>query len=341
MEMATVMIRPDLRTAGGETNDIMLDDQFVGTLTLVYRESDRISGSIQLEEESLNDVDKVHVLKFVQRYIQGLIDATQAEECYVVVTHSVYEDIISTSTWEDQNVFEDVTDNIIELESSDYDDLETTGAEIERPCSFFELVMVGESQYAAEYHIHDEDGYFIAEAYCEIQDNDVIGSVDWMFHPLDDEMEGVANLLVANFEDDEIDSYIIDMLFEGEIVDIIELTNEALFDDLDENAALDNELDDLDDDYIIEMVRDDGDALTYEIYQRSYGVLPIGTATVDLTNQLITGFIDLRKSGGTDDRLHIAKRLMDEIDKEKDCDHLGVTMMCGNEFIEELIIDSE
>lgn len=338
-----ILIRPDLRTAGGETNDIMLDDQYVGTLTLVYREFDRISGSVQLEEESLDDMDKKHVLRVVQHYVQGLIDATQAEECDVIVTYSSYEDMISTSTWEDENEYEDVLgEDEFEFEFDSADDEyeldDSIEDEINRPCSFFELVTVGQSEQAIEYHIYDEDGYFIAEAFCEIHDDEVTSSVDWMFDPLDDEIEGVANLLVADFEDDEIDVFVIDMLFEGEIIETIELTNDVLFDSYEDDDVFDQTMND---DYVIELVRDDGDALTYEIYQRSYGILPIGTATVDLASQQITGFIDFRNTSDADDRLFIAKKLMDEIDKEKDCNHLGITMMHGNEVIEEVILESE
>ncbi|TCZ74288.1 hypothetical protein E0485_20125 [Paenibacillus albiflavus] len=346
--MAAIMIRPDLRTAGGESNDILLNEQYVGTLTLVYRESDRIAGSIQLEEESLSDLDKMRVMKVVHRYIQGLIDATRAEECHVVVTYSAYDDIISTSSWEDEDMFEErileACDDEFEIESAlhvnDLDDEIEDEIEIEiiRPCTYFELVEVGHDRNAIEYHIHDEDGYFIAEAFCEIHDNEVTGSVDWMFNPLEEEIEGIANLLTADMEDDGIHMFVIDMIYEGEIIDTIEMTNEVLLDAADHQDEIDLIPDD---DYTIELIRDDDDALTYVIYQNTYRSRSIGTATIDLSDYPITGFINFRKPHhDADTRLRIGKQLMDEIDKEQDCNHLNLTMMCGDEVMEELLLES-
>jgi len=334
VELAAIMIRPDLRTAGGESNDILLNEQYVGTLTLVYRESDRIAGSIQLEEESLSDLDKMRVMKVVQRYIQGLIDATQAEECHVVVTYSDYDDIISTSSWEDEDMFEERIQEA--LDDGIEDEIEI---EINRPCTYFELVEVGHDRNAIEYHIHDEDGYFIAEAFCEIHDNEVTGSVDWMFNPLEEEIEGVANLLTTDMEDDGIDTFVIDMIYEGEIIDTIEMTNEVLLDAADHQDEINLTSDD---DYTIELVRDDDDALTYVIYQNPYRSRTIGTATIDLSDYPITGFINFRKPHhDAAARLRICKQLMDEIDKEHDCNHLNLTMMCGDEVMEELILESD
>ena len=73
--VADIMLRPDLKTAGGEVCDIMYNGEFVGTLTLVYRESDRLKGSIHLEQQSITIVDKQKVYEFVQSYIQNVIDA--------------------------------------------------------------------------------------------------------------------------------------------------------------------------------------------------------------------------------------------------------------------------
>jgi len=328
--MATILLRPDLRTAGGESNDILLDGRFVGTVTLVYRESQRIAGAVQLDDETLYEDEKQDVIEYVGLYIQGLIDAIGAEECDVVVTHSEYEDFISTSEQDDEDIVYDMDD--------DWDD--EAAMPMDRPCDYFELMVVGESEDAVEYHIYDEDGYFIAEAFMDLSDTEARGVVDWMFEPLEEEIDGVANLIAADFEEDEYDSFVLEMRFEDELIQTIEMSHEDFIGDtVDEDELLMDEADE--NDYKVEMVRDDGDTLTYEIYQMSFGGLPIGTATIDLGSRQITGFVDFRNPGDAQDRLHIARKLMTEVDKEKDCDRFNLTMMYENEVIEEILMESE
>ncbi|MCR8643912.1 hypothetical protein NV379_14750 [Paenibacillus sp. N1-5-1-14] len=324
--MAGFILRPDLRTAGGEVSDIVWEDQFVGTLSLVYRESDRISGALQLEEGSLSDEDKEEVLEHVEEYVQGLIDALGVDACDVIVTHSSYERVISTSDEQEIEMYE--------VEEDDEEEF----LEFDRPCSFFELVQIAISHGAAEYEIHNEDGQVMADVFCEIQGQAVYGTVDWVFDPMEDEIEGAADLIAAEFEETAIDSFVLDMVYDGEIVDTVELLHEALL-DYSEQDILDAELEH--NEYHIEMVRDDDDSVTYEIYNMSYGAMPIGSATVDLSRQQITGFIDFRSTNEVDDRVQIAKLLMDEVDKERDCDHINVTMLCNNEVIDELFLETE
>ncbi|WP_442601348.1 hypothetical protein [Paenibacillus sp. KN14-4R] len=324
--MAGFILRPDLRTAGGEVSDIVWEDQFVGTLSLVYRESDRISGALQLEEGSLSDSEKDEVLAHIEEYVQGLIDALGVNECDVIVTHSSYERVISTSDESDLEMFD--------MEEDDEEEF----LDIERPCTFFELVLIAISHGKAEYYIYNEDKQVMAEVFCEIHGQDVFGTIDWLFDPMEDEMEGAADLIAAEFEDSAIDSFVLDMCYDGEIVDTVELLHEALLEYSDQDI-LDAEMDM--NEYHIELVRDDGDTVTYEIYNMSYGALPIGSATVDLSHQQITGFIDFRSTNELDDRVQIAKILMDEVDKERDCDHFNVTMLCNNELIDELFLEAE
>ncbi|MDF2961567.1 MAG: hypothetical protein K0S39_3302 [Paenibacillus sp.] len=363
--MTDVLLRPDLKTTGGEVCDILWNDQFIGTMTLVYREADRISGAIQLEEESLPRNAKQRVITFLQQHIQSQIDALGVHSCDVMVTYSKYDQIIATNAadsdlynveedhdfdvdWAENERFEDEDP----LEQNEYVMSEYTDSPSIRNAwkndnpayGYYELMLVAESRNKAEYHIYDEQQDLAAEAAVRITGREVSGAVTWMHDPNDDEIEAVADLLVSDFDEDEVDTFVLHMKWNQEIIETIELTHEDLFDeDGDGNGNLLSAEDEdwKEEDYTIVLARDDGDTLTYEIYQQSYGGLPIGTATVDISERQLTGFIDFREPGNSDDREYIATLLMKELDKEKDFESFNVTMLYQNKPFEELMFETE
>ncbi|OXM84101.1 hypothetical protein [Paenibacillus rigui] len=369
--MTEVVIRPDLKTAGGEVNDILWNNRFIGTMTLVYRETDRISGAIQLEQTTLPPNAKQRVTSELQLYVQSLIDAMSIETCDVLVTYSEYDHIIATDTWDAS--YEDVEEDY----DYDYDGSDSDRLEDEKPAEYgeyrmihlegepietddvllseedapfsgvgranrHELVIVAETRNTVEYHIYDEMMELLAEAELYIEDREVSGTVTWLLEPDEEELEEVADLLVSDFDKDEIDAFVIHMEWDHEIIETIELTHGDL---LDEDDALLFEEDEgqpfIRDDYTVVLARDDGEMLTYEIYQSSYGGLPIGTATVDISERQITGFIDFREPGNSDDREYIATLLMEELDKEKEYESFNVTMLFRNQPFEELFFESD
>ncbi|SFL27652.1 hypothetical protein SAMN03159341_104394 [Paenibacillus sp. 1_12] len=86
--MTDVWLRTDLKTAGGEVNDIMWNHQCIGVMTLVYREADRITGAVQLEQEVLPEHAREQVFTFVQAHIESLTYALGARTCEVTVSYS-------------------------------------------------------------------------------------------------------------------------------------------------------------------------------------------------------------------------------------------------------------
>jgi hypothetical protein len=340
--MNGLMLRPDLKTAGGEVSDIIFNDEFVGTLTLVYRESDRLSGSIQLEGESLSASDKQETIEFLQNYVQHLVDALQVSTCEVIVTHSAYEQLIVTNEmdddeahfhWErDDSRFEDIDSEY--KEDMDMMDQQSDGLD-------YELVIVSEKRNTVEYHIYGPDRELIAEADVHILGTDVTGNVDWKSYPVDEEMELASELIVSDFNEDEVDSYFLTMTHQGEVIETYDLLHNDLYEDVDEAESPIQSTDPDRDDYTIILARDDDDTLTYEIYQQSHGGLPIGTATVDISQRQITGFIDFRDIGSSDDRELIATLLLEELDKEKEFDSVNISMLHKNHLIDELLFETE
>ncbi|MDD9265638.1 hypothetical protein ACFPES_01195 [Paenibacillus sp. GCM10023248] len=356
-----MMLRPDLKTAGGEVCDMMYNGEFVGTLTLVYRESDRLRGSIHLERQSATQVDVEQVYEFVQSYIQDVIDALGIGECEVIVSSGDYDFVIATDhALEKGMVLEDEHEDesyYLDDDDADYEwvnDDETRFNDIDEaagPESMhmvdqrvhqlgYELVNVGEFRNLVEYHVYDQDSELVAEVTTHIYGSDVVGEITWQFDPFDEEMDAVTELVVADFDEDETDSFIFNMMYNGETIDTVELTHIDLL-DLVDDMEVDTFAPLNPDDYTISLARDDGDTLTYEIYQQSNGSLPIGTATVDISSRQLTGFIDFREPGDSDDRELIATLLLEELDKEKEYETFNVSMLYRNKLIDEIWFETE
>ncbi|MDQ0897287.1 MULTISPECIES: hypothetical protein [unclassified Paenibacillus] len=356
--MADIMLRPDLKTAGGEVCDIMYNGKFVGTLTLVYRESDRLKGSIHLEQQSITTMDKQKVYEFVQSYIQNVIDALAIEECEVLVSYSDYDFVIASDHALEPTMLEEDSHSYTRHEHDDevdyewvrdetrFDDIDSENAPDQMEMirerknqQGYELVIVGESRNRVDYHVYDNDSELIAEITLHMYGTDVIGDISWRFDPFDEEMDRVSELIVEDFNEDETDTFIFNMIYNGETVDTVELTHIDLLDlvdDIEEDTMpLSPE------DYTINLARDDGDTLTYEIYQQSYGGLPIGTATVDISSRQLTGFIDFREPGDSDDRELIATLLLEELDKEKEYETFNVSMLYRNKLIDEIWFETD
>jgi hypothetical protein len=317
-------LRPDLKTSGGETHDIVYNDRYVGMMTLVYRENDRLTGAVLLEAEELDEREKDIVLNRVQRHVEQAAEALNAADCDVVVTYAPYERIIVKRDddldvdWvEDEGEFNDIDPNQRE--------------EIE-----MDLVVVHEERGRVEYHVYNEGQELAAEAIITVRGGEAYGTVQWVYEPANDDLDTVTELIVDDFEGHEIETFSLAMMVGDVCIDTVDLRRNDLLQEEDELEQTGNR-----DDYSVVLVRDDKDVLTYEIYQQSRGGLPIGTATVDISHRQLTGFIDFRETGGIDDRELIAMLLMEELDKEKDYDSFNVSMMVKNRLVDEILFESE
>lgn len=353
--MAAITYRPDLKTAGGEVTELLLDGTFVGAMTLVYREGRRLSGSIQLDSESLSAVSENLALRAAKDYVRQLADALQVRECEVIVTCSAYEHLLSSESGEEDPYgrydpirFHDDED----LEVTDIDPDEIDTMEMEMAVSRFgnmdwELVIIGETRNRVEYHLYDRDGDLLAESTVRLFGADAVGEIEWKVEPSDEAVEHLADLIVSDFNPDEVDTFVLNMKFDDRIVETIELTHEDL---LDEHGWLaDRELEtdpvrpepDRGSNYSVILVRDDGDTLTYDLYDQSQGGLPVGQATVDTSSCELTGFIDFRHPESPEDRELIGMLLMRELDKERECRSLNLTMLVNNKRIDEIWFGTE
>lgn len=367
--MSDLILRPDLKTAGGEVSDILLGERFVGTLLLVHRELDRICGSVQLEKESLSPTEKKRVIRFVTNYVQSLIHALKVEQCDVLVTYSPFDHVIATedvhrdlddlATGEqhiepeviwvhdddsvgDWDVYDQGSIHMAQDRSREGGRAGEIGGDVPEPLgqAYYELVSTKESPGKLEYHVYGDDREWIAEVFLRVVGPDVFGDIHWMHNPSEDEIEHVTDLIVSDFNPDEIDTFTFDHRHEGKIVETVELTHEDLL-DADNRAPVRGIADELEE-YTVVLARDDGDMLTYEIYRQNEGGLPIGTATVDISRKQLSGFIDFRMAvERPGDRENIATLIMRELDKEKDYDTISFTMLHQNKPIDEIVFENE
>ena len=341
--MRNIEIRPNMRTAGGEAGDILMNGRFTGTLLLVYREGDRVTGSVQLERESLSLADKPHVIRYVQNYIQAFNHAVNAEASDVMITYSSYDRVVMTSA-EDEADWMMEGDGEDEAEWSyavDEDDQDLILMNTEWTHDDYELVLLSETAGSVHYRIyHNANNREAAEARLRFDEADISGDVEWQYEPNEDEIEAITRLLVSDFDEDTVDTFVLRHLHRGMLVETIELTHEALLDDDDRHGS---EFGGAPSDrYSATLARDDGDVLTYEIYEHASGALPIGIATVDMQQSRLSGFIDFRERGKAEEAGAIAEVLMRELDKEKDdYDGLSLSLMYKNQFLDEFVIENE
>ncbi|MFB9328569.1 hypothetical protein ACFFSY_21760 [Paenibacillus aurantiacus] len=349
--MRQIMLRPDLKTAGGEVSDILLDGRYVGTLTIVYREGDRAAGSAQLDEGVLPKSDKKEVIAFLQQYVQMFSNAVLAEHCDVLITYSGYDRIVSFkdgletdlengyTSFTDEIPTDDEDEEADEYEDGDEDEeFEYEWQSSDEDVSF-ELVVIEEDEESAEYHVYDDNDSRVAKIYLGIEEGQVNGDVNWKYEPDEDAVSFITELVIRDFDDKQIHSFQLRHLHKGTVIQTAEMTSEDEDEDEDENPFGWQAPDDL---YEVVLVRDDGDALTYEIYDpEEDGSHPIGTATVDIHQRRLSGYIDFRDLIQVENAAEIAAILMRELDKERDYDGLNLSLMHRNEHIDDIVIDNE
>ncbi|TYP79493.1 hypothetical protein [Paenibacillus methanolicus] len=347
--MRQIMLRPDLRTAGGEVSDILLDGRYVGTLTIVYREGDRAAGSAQLDEGVLPKSDKKEVIAFLQQYVQMFSNAVLAEHCDVLITYSGYDRIVSFKDGLETdlaNGYSSFTDEFpTDEQDFDADDDEDDDEELEYEWQSsdedvsFELVVIEEDEESAEYHVYDDNDSRVAKIYLGIEEGQVSGDVNWKYEPDEDAVSFITELIIRDFDDKQMHGFQLRHLHKGTVIQTAEMTPDDADSDEDEDAFSWQAADDL---FEVVLVRDDGDALTYEIYDpEEDGNHPIGTATVDIHQRRLSGYIDFRDLIQVENAAEIAAILMRELDKERDYDGLNLSLMHRNEHLDDIVIDNE
>ena len=310
--MKRVMIRPDLRTAGGEVCDILCGDRYAGTLTLVYREGKRMNGAVLLEEDKVKACGQEAVLEAIHQYVESLIEALHVAECEVIVSIGELDRVIAT----EQNVG---TVQRIITEPNE---------KRKKRRSRYELVVIGdEGDETMEYHIYEGSRKWIAEAILHCKNNKIRGEVIWRSHyPDKEEIAEVTDLIIDHLDTEEVEKISLDIKYGDESVETMEIMH----------GQPPYKVGKIKNPYKITLVRDDGDVLTYDIFRSGNDRTHISRASIDITTSDVTGSVEMFEKSDEDDREEIATLLLLELEKERDYDTVNLSFMYKNEPIDEI-----
>lgn len=126
--MGQITLRPELMTTGGQAASIMLNDGYVGSFTAVYRENDTLFGLVQLDRETLKKDEKEQVSRFIQDYVQDMVESLNVDQCTVLLTYSQLEQVLSMGEELEGEILVDVVEDddynlVIEWVREDVDTL--------------------------------------------------------------------------------------------------------------------------------------------------------------------------------------------------------------------------
>lgn len=350
MELKVELI-PDLRTSGGEVQDIMVGGQYMGSLLLVFREGDRVSGSLQIEQNSLPDETEQYIVEQVHEYIRSLADAVSAAEYEVLVScgtlYSVLQKpesqtdmFIQSSRSEDsyshdgQNERAGVNEvHIIpgsQAESFTYED----------PEHLLEMELVSAGRSISTYVFNDANGQELAEASLKQYGADVQGEIHWYDEPAENYQDAAAELLVRELDEEIIDTITIRMWHQGQEMESAEWVHRDFADEDEIESEEDlKEIEAAEEACYVMLVRKDREFRVYELFLQERGGLPVGTATIDTSEADLSGYIDYQVPGTSVQRKSLVEVLMRELDKELEFDTLHLTMLYRNQIIDEAKIE--
>ena len=213
-----------------------------------------------------------------------------------------------------------------------------------------ELSIVGESRNKVEYQLLDKNHEIMAEVLVHIDRGDVIGDIFWHYEPSEEEIDEVAHILVADFDSDLVDSFILTMFYNDEELVTFELTHDDLFEDEEEEEYDLSEMDegmyvDIRGDETVslyfELIRDDVDSLTFNIYEEEPKRQKLGTVTIDLGGDEPSAIVDFMNPRDQHLREQIAYHLIDEVDKEIEYSTFTITMQYQDEVVDEYVFNVE
>ncbi|MCW3792350.1 hypothetical protein OM416_12200 [Paenibacillus sp. LS1] len=336
----------DLRTSGGEVQDVMVNGQYAGSLFLVYREGDRLSGSLQIEQESLPDDTEERIVEKVHAYVRSLADALEAAYYEVLVScgslHSVLHKPESETAWSSEDMVHD-KERYDDIDSSEVKVIPGSQAEsftYEDRDHVLEMEMVSAGRSISTYIFNDVDGQELAEASLKQYGADAQGEIHWYDEPEENQLEAAAELLVRELDEDIIDTITIRMWHQGNELEAIEWIHRDFSEELEDTNESDmDELEAAEEACYVMLKRKDREFRVYELFLQERGGLPVGTATIDTSQSDLTGYIDYDVPGTSIQRKSLVEVLMQELDKEMEFDTLHLTMLYRNQIIDEARID--
>ncbi|RAJ01266.1 hypothetical protein DET54_102756 [Paenibacillus pabuli] len=350
MELKVELI-PDLRTSGGEVQDIMVDGQYVGSLLLVFREGDRVSGSLQMEQDSLPAEAEQYIVEQVHEYIRSLADAVSAAEYEVLVScgtlysvlqkpESQMDVFIQSSRSEDRYSHDGKRDRAGVNEVRVIPGSQGESFTYEDPEHLLEMELVSAGRSISTYVFNDANGQELAEASLRQYGADVQGEIHWYDEPAESYQDAAAELLVRELDEEIIDTITIRMWHQGQELESAEWVHRDFADEVELESEEDpDEIEAAQEACYVMLVRKDREFRVYELFLQERGGLPVGTATIDTSQADLSGYMDYQVPGTSAQRKSLVEVLMRELDKELEFDTLHLTMLYRNQIIDEAKIE--
>jgi hypothetical protein len=235
--MRQVVLKPELRTPGGETVSVYLNNEWAGDVYLVYREGDVLTGTIQLDTKTVSEEELEFVTEEVRTYIEHLNAALGVEDSSVVMMYgdisSVIEmapfEVVSVETMQedeeidayeenfefvDEDLDDEYDDEDCEDDVMEFDDL-GLGSDIEfaddddeddeyyvhdlDEDEEYHLSVVYRNGEHTKYHLHDDDHRTLGMVSVDEIGDNVSGRVEFWSRPDEDEANEVAKMLARTF----------------------------------------------------------------------------------------------------------------------------------------------
>lgn len=343
-----IRLRPDLRTANGEVQDILIEDRYAGTLILVFREGHRLAGSVQLDAKSVPPKTKEEILIYVKQYLLQYCDAVDAEHIDILLTWGEVESFLEDEDGYEEDTLPPASESIIP-EPSPLFLYEDESGEMQ-----IELISAG--RFVSSFELQNGKGQTIAHAVLKQYGTDIQGEVDWLKEPLEEELESAEELLVAEVDDGEIDTITIEMKYKDNMITILELvrqdhasyiaSDEADGPDWDEDGVelqsiLEQGEEEAEESCYVRMIRHDHEIVSYDLFLQEHGGLPVASATVDISEAAVSGYIDFYIEPSEEQRHDLVLVLSKEVEKEIDLKQLHITMLYRNVVIDEMLLTSD
>ncbi|PWW33154.1 MULTISPECIES: hypothetical protein [Paenibacillus] len=350
MELKVKLI-PDLRTSGGEVQDIMVDGQYAGSLLLVFREGDRVSGSLQMEQDSLPAETEQYIVEQVHDYIRSLADAVSAAEYEVLVScgtlysvlqkpESQMDVFIQSSRSEDRYSHDGKSDRAGVNEVHVIPGSQAESFTYEDPEHLLEMELVSAGRSISTYVFNDANGQELAEASLKQYGADVQGEIHWYDEPAESYQDAAAELLVRELDEEIIDTITIRMWHQGQELESAEWVHRDFADEVELESEEDlEEIEAAEETCYVMLVRKDREFRVYDLFLQERGGLPVGTATIDTSQADLSGYMDYQVPGTSAQRKSLVEVLMRELDKELEFDTLHLTMLYRNQMIDEAKIE--
>ncbi|WP_018130643.1 hypothetical protein [Effusibacillus pohliae] len=216
--MTVVSLKPELRTAGGETVSIYCDDDWAGDVYLVYREGDLLTGTVQIDTGKVSERNLEYVLDEVRTYISHLAAALNITTSSVVMMHGDIEQILEIEPLDHDDPEDERLDGTYEtdLDSDNVFDELHMAEDPEPEMEEYHLSLVSDEGNHAKYELHDDfDNVIGMVAVDEIGDS-VTGRVDFWVEPDKGEPEQVAEMLFHTFKNDSVNQISFTMNYEDQ-----------------------------------------------------------------------------------------------------------------------------